>query len=100
MLVEAAQAQVVGQPLHHREGKRLGEHALQARQIHPGDLVLQGARPGTDHHLAAGKNRRHQIGDGLARAGTGLGQQALVHVDCLRHPLGHGELARAWLEAR
>ena len=100
VLVEAAQAQVVGQPLHHRKGERLGQHALQARQVHLRDLVLQGARPGADHHLAAGKNRRHQVGDGLARAGARLGQQALVHVDGLGHALGHGELARARLEAR
>jgi len=100
VLVEAAQTQVVGQSLHHREGERLGQHALQARQIHPGDLILQGARAGADHYLAAGKNCRHQVGDGLAGAGACLGQQAFVHVDRLRHPFGHGELARARLEAR
>ncbi len=100
VIIEAAQAQVVGQPFHHREGKRLGQNALQARQIHLGDLVLQGARASADHHLAAGKDRRHQVGHGLSCASARLGQQALVHVDRLRYALGHRKLARARLEAR
>ena len=93
VLGQPAQAHVVADALHHRERKRPREHARQPRQIHAGDLILQVARPRRHHHAPAGKNRRHEVRDGLARARTGLDQEALVEIDGPRHALGHGQLS-------
>jgi hypothetical protein len=44
-------------------------------QVAVEELVLQGLGAGGDDDLAAGQQRRHQVGEGLAGAGAGLGHQ-------------------------
>ena len=44
-------------------------------------LVLQRARAGGDDGLQARQQRRHEVGERLAGAGAGLGQQHLARVE-------------------
>ncbi len=95
LLLEAPQAQVVAETLHHRPLERLRHDRLQPRQIDARDLVLKSLGAGADHHLAPRQQRRHQVRHGLAGAGAGLDEQAIVALDRLGDALGHRELAGA-----
>jgi len=68
--------------------------------VHLGNLVLQGAGAGADHNLAAGKDRRHQVRDGLAGPVPASANKRSSMSIRLGYALGHGELARARLKAR
>ena len=102
---QAPPADVVRQPLHHRPLERRGqqpgavEHRAQAGQVDGGDLVLQRLGAGADHDLAPRQQRGDQVRQRLARARSGLDQQALVAVDGLGDPLRHRELSGARLVA-
>ena len=58
-------------------------------------LVLQRLGPGGDDHLAAGKQRGDGVGESLARAGAGLGEQRAARFDGVRHRFGHRQLLHA-----
>jgi hypothetical protein len=55
-------------------------------------LILQGLGTGGNNYLATGKQRRHQIGKGLAGAGPGLGDEYRLTVDGRCNLLGHVDL--------
>lgn len=85
--LEMVMTDVVLSPLEERRAHRHFQRRLQARQVAVKELILQGLRAGRHDHLAPGKQGRQQIGEGLARAGAGFGEQ---------HPFlfdgsGHGE---------
>ena len=74
------------------------------RAPHSGDvavkqLILQILGAGREDHLATGQQRRHQIGDGLAGAGTGLQNGHAFGFDGSLHRLGHLKLARTKFKA-
>ena len=58
-------------------------------------LVLQRLGAGRDDDLAAGEQRRHEVGEGLAGAGAGFGEQGRALGDRLRDRLGHRQLLGA-----
>ncbi len=93
--LHAVDAKVIGAPLQQGDLDRAGHSLAQPRQIAQEQLVLQVAGPGRDDHLLAGQQCRHQVREGLAGAGAGLGDQTptLSH-DC-GDRLGHVELLRA-----
>ena len=72
-----------------------GERLAHRRQVAVEELVLQRLGAGRDDHLAAGEQRRHEIGEGLAGAGAGLGHQHAAAFDRLDDRLRHLELLRA-----
>ena len=63
------------------------------------ELVLQGLGAGGNDHLAAREQRRHQVGEGLAGAGAGLGDQHAIAGDGRRDALRHLELLRSQAKA-
>ncbi len=89
------QAQIVFPALAHDDLlKAIGLFVEQGARIGI-DLLLQGLGIGRDPHLALRlarpRMRRRQIAEGLADAGTGLGQQ---HVRLILHPLRREDIAR------
>jgi hypothetical protein len=68
-------ADVVGAALEQRDRHRHLQRGAHRRQVAVEELVLQGLGAGGDDHLAAREQRRHQVGEGLAGAGAGLGHQ-------------------------
>ena len=97
---QAVEADVVGAALEQRRARARGERLAHRRQVAVEQLVLQRLGAGRDDDLAAGEQRRHQVGEGLAGAGAGLGDQHAVALDRLVDRLRHLELLRAQLEAR
>jgi len=53
------------------------------------ELILQILGAGGDEHLLPAQQRRHQVGEGLAGAGAGLGDEQAIIVQRRRHRLGH-----------
>ena len=99
--LEAVQAEIVAASLHAGRGERDAERVPQHRQVLEEDLFLQVLGAGRDEHALAAEDRRHQIGERLAGAGAGLGEQRRRRsASTVRDGLGHLELAGARLEAR
>ena len=71
-----------------------------ARQVFEEDLLLQVFRAGRDEHALAAQDRGDQVGERLARAGAGFGQQRAAVVDDRRHGGSHAALPFARLEPR
>ena len=93
-------AHIVGAPLEQRHRHRRFQRIAHHRQVFLEQLVLQVLGAGGDHHLAARQQRRHQIGEGLARARARLGHEDGVVAYRLRHGQRHFALLRAWTERR
>ena len=74
-LLHPVAAQVVRAPLQQRSPEAGAECVAHPRQIAEIQLILQGTGAGGNNRLHARQQRRHQIGEGLAGAGAGLGQQ-------------------------
>ncbi len=89
---EVVGADVIGAPLQQGDLDRRLEGIAHHRQILVEQLVLQGLGAGGDDHLAARLQRRHQIGESLARAGPRLGDENRTAVDGGGDALGHVEL--------
>jgi hypothetical protein len=87
-------ADVIGAPLEQRNRRANTQRIAHRRQVAIEELVLQGLGAGGDDHLAAREQGRHQIGEGLAGAGAGLGHQRLVVGDRLGDALRHFHLLR------
>ena len=68
-------AEVVVPPLHHAGRELHPDPLAQKGQVLVVDLVLQVARAGGDDDPAAGLQRGHEVGQGLAGAGAGLDHQ-------------------------
>ena len=85
---------VVGAALEQRDRGADLERIAHRRQVAVEQLVLQGLGTGRDDDLAPRLQRRHQVGEGLAGAGTGLGHQCQVAGDGLCYALRHLQLLR------
>ncbi len=93
--VQVIGADVVGAPLEQRDPGRRLERLAHHRQVLVEQLVLQRLGAGRDDHLAARLQRRHQVGEGLAGTGAGLGDENVVAMDGAGDALGHLDLLRA-----
>ena len=90
-LLQAVAAQVIGAALEQRGRHADAERIAHARQVAVVELVLQRAGAGGDDRLQPRQQRRHEVGEGLAGAGAGFGEQHVARVervgDRLRQPL-------------
>ena len=77
-LVQPVAAQVAGAALEQRHAHRHAQRVAQARQVAQEELVLQALGGGADQRTPARQQQRHQVGEGLADAGAGLGHQRLA----------------------
>ena len=82
-------ADVVGAALEQRDGHRCGERLAHHGQVAIEELVLQGLGAGGDDDLAAGQQRRHEVGEGFAGTRAGLDDQLLATLDGTGNRLGH-----------
>ncbi len=99
-------AHVVGAALEQRDLRGQPQRIPHRGQIAMEELILQGLGAGGDERLAAVEQRGHQIGDRLAGAGAGLGDQHCVvgdgfgdrtgQFDLLRADAVSGDRAREW----
>ena len=93
-LVEALHAQVVRPALQQRPLEAVAQVPLEERQVLAGQLVLQRLGGGGHDGGALREDRRHEVGERLARAGAGLHGDVLALGDPEAHGLGHLPLAR------
>ena len=87
-------ADIVAAALEQGNGDRDAQRIAHQRQVALIELVLQRLGPGGNDHLAAGKQGGNQIGEGLAGAGPGFGEQLAARLDGERDRLGHRDLLR------
>ena len=97
-LIELVQAQVVRAPLHVGRGERDAERVAQRGNVLEVDLFLQVLGAGGDQHALAAENRGHEVGERLAGAGAGLGEEDAAVLEHARHGGRHLDLAGARLE--
>ncbi len=94
-LLEAPAAEVVGQPLHHRDFDL--EMARDAGKLLLNDLLLEGLGAGRDHHAPARRlgdaQRRQQVGEGLAGPGRRFDEELPFPVQGPLDRLGHLQLS-------
>ena len=99
--VDLVEAQIVAPTLQQREGgpagQGVGQRVDQAGQIAIDKLPLECDRRGGHHHRGVTGDgpgyRGHQVGQGLAGAGSGLDRKVLTGAERLCHRLGHPQLA-------
>jgi hypothetical protein len=92
-------ADVVRAALQQRDRHRRRQRRAHGRNVAQKQLVLQVLGAGRDDGLAAPQQRRDQIGEGLARACAGLGDQRALAGDRAGDRLGHLGLRAARLVA-
>ena len=97
-LIEAVEAEVVAPPLHVRGLERDAERRLQEREVLREDLFLERLGSRGDEDAPAAQDGRHEVGDGLPGAGSGLGEEDVALLDRRRHSRRHRALAGARLE--
>ena len=97
--LEVVMADVVGAALEQRHRDRGAQRRPHGRNVAQEQLVLQVLGAGRDDGLAAPQQRRHQVGEGLAGAGAGLGDQGRLVGDGLGDRFGHLGLRAARAEA-
>ena len=88
-------AQIIGAALEQSHFDGGAERAREHRHVAAKQLVLQRARPGRDDDAASGQERRHEIGEGLAGAGSRLDDQRFAQGECTPDRRRHGGLLRA-----
>jgi hypothetical protein len=98
-LAQTIGAQIVRTPLEQRHACRNTDGARHQGQVLVEQLILQRARTGGDEHAPAGQQRRHQVGESLARAGARLDHQRRAVFDRQCHAIGHRQLRTARREA-
>src|SRR3546814_1835636 len=79
--LEAVAAQVVRAALEQRGLDADPQRVAHPRQVAVVELVLQRAGAGGDDGLQPRQQRRDEVGEGLAGAGAGLGQQHALPVE-------------------
>ena len=98
------EAEVVPAALHHRHVQVAAERPGQQRDVLVDELLLQVLGAGGDHHAPAQLHRGQQVGERLAGARAGLGQQhaavAQRPADGVRQRLLRGPLLVAGQDAR
>ena len=87
-------ANVIGAPLEQRHAHRRSQRLPDRRDVLGEKLILKVLGAGRNNHLAAGKQRRNQVGKGLAGPRPGLGDEHPVIGNCRRNALGHLKLLR------
>ena len=92
-------ADVVRAAFQHRESDGSAQRGADERKVALEELVLQRLGAGGHDDLAAVEQRRHEVREGLAGAGSGLGDERRVRGDGLRDRLGHRQLLRTEAEA-
>ena len=97
--VESMQAEIVAAPFHVGRGERDAERLAQDRQVLEEDLLLEVLRAGRDEHALAAEDRGHEVGERLAGAGAGFGEQDAAVGEDVGDGRRHLELAGARLEA-
>ena len=97
--LEVVVADVVGPALQQRDRHRDLERRAHGGQVAVEELVLQGFGAGGDDDLAAGEQRRHQVGEGLAGAGARLRHQHAILAQRRGDLLRHLDLLRTGTEA-
>src|SRR6266480_251515 len=90
--LHAVEAYIVRASLQQRRRGAAGECFAHRGKIAVVQLVLQRFRPRRDDHLAAGEQRRDQVGEGLAGAGARLGDEHAGPLDRGVDGRGHLEL--------
>lgn len=93
-LLQAIAAQVVRAPLQQRTAQADTQRLTHPWQIAVVELVLQRAGSGGNDGTQPGQQHRHQIGKGLASAGTGLGQQQVTLLQRIGDGFGQVQLCR------
>jgi len=88
-------ADVIGAPLEQRDLDRRLQDVAHHRQVLVEQLILQGLGAGGDDHLAVRLQRRHQVGESLARTGPRLGDEYRIVLDGGGDALGHLDLLLA-----
>jgi hypothetical protein len=79
---------------------RGGDRIDQPRDVTLDQLVLQGQGRGRDHDATVVEQRRDQVGQRLAGAGSGLDDQVSSRAHGIAHRLCHGDLTRPLLTAQ
>ena len=85
-------ADVIGATLEQRQRGRRTQRVADQRQVALIELVLQRLGAGRDDDLPAVEQRGNQVGEGLAGAGAGLGDQRAPRRDRVGHCGGHRQL--------
>ena len=96
--VEAMQAEVVAASFHVGRGEGHAERLFQDRQVLEIDLFLQVLGAGRDEDALARQDRRHEVGQRLAGARAGLGEEDAAIVEHVGDGGRHLELRRPRLE--
>jgi hypothetical protein len=94
------QAQIVRTTLQERRRDRTAKHFADQWKVAVIKLILQGLRAGRDNRLAAGEQRRNEVGKRLAGAGAGFDHEFSVFLEGFRHRFRHESLTRARLKSR
>ena len=92
--------QIVGTPFQQRRAQRYAQCRLHRRQVTVKQLILQMPGAGRNDNLAPGQQRRHQVGKGLAGAGTGFDNQGGLVRQRRFHRGGHLLLLSTGRETR
>ena len=93
------EAEVVRAALEHRPLEGHAEVLGQEGQVLAGQLVLERLGRRGHHDALSGEDGRHEVGEGLARAGAGLHDQVPAVLDGRADGVGHLALARPGLAA-
>jgi len=93
-LPQPLQAHVVAAALQHGPVERHRQRRLEEGKVLAGQLVLQRLGGGGHDHPRPGRHGRHEVGQGLARAGTGLHDEVAAAVDGCGDEVGHLDLPR------
>src|SRR5271156_5611457 len=94
--VELVAAEIVGAALHIADPERT-EKGFEEGDVLEKELLLEIFRAGRDDDTASRAQRRQQIGEGLAGAGSGLDDQVTIFVESALDGLRHFELSAAEL---
>ena len=92
---QAIEADVIRPPLQQRGASPRSQRLAHRGQIAVEELVLQRLGAGRDDDLAAGEERRDEVGEGLAGAGSCFGDQHAGRLDRLGDGVRHLHLAAA-----
>ena len=91
-LVQAVQAEVACAAFQQRDADRQLQGLTQARQVAQKELVLQALGGSADQRARPREQGRHQVGECLADAGTGFGDESAPLVDRRRDGHRHSDL--------
>ena len=100
LALEAVGTKIITAPFQERDPGGTAERAGDQRHILGVELVLQCAGAGRDQHAPPGEQRRHQISEGLAGAGTRFDQERGAVLERVGDRPRHLQLGAPGPEAR